>query len=67
MTKGKVLQLPIIIMGITGAILIAVSNSGDTRFAQIGYLLLFSICALMVLDRIFCGYNSRKYQVEWSK
>lgn len=61
MTKKKILQLSIIIMGITGAILIAVGNIGDTRFAQIGYLLLYSICALMVLDRIFRGYISKKY------
>ncbi|MFX0198954.1 MAG: hypothetical protein ACFFCW_22765 [Candidatus Hodarchaeota archaeon] len=65
MTKRKVLQLSIIIMGITGATLIVMGKSGDTRFAQIGYLMFYSICTLMVLDRIFNGYYSRKYGAEW--
>ncbi|MFQ6126290.1 MAG: hypothetical protein ACE5R6_17030 [Candidatus Heimdallarchaeota archaeon] len=65
MTKRKVLQLSIIIMGIIGATLIIMGKSGDPRFTQIGYLMFYSICALMVLDHIFYGYYSRKYGTEW--
>jgi len=50
-----------VIAGITGVVLMILGRSGHGELGQIGFILGYSVCALLVLYLIFYGYYSRTH------
>jgi uncharacterized membrane protein len=61
--KSATATLTTYILGITlvGVILLTLDNSGHTGLSSSGFTLLYSACALMVLNIIFALYYRHKY------
>lgn len=56
----RTFQVFIVIFGVIGAVLIALSKSGYGEFRQAGFTLALSVCALIISYLTFYGYYSRK-------
>ena len=61
--KSATATLSTYILGITlvGVVLLTLDNSGYSGLSTSGYTLLYSACALLVLNMIFGIYYRRKY------
>jgi uncharacterized membrane protein len=61
--KSATATLNTYILGITlvGAVLLALDNSGYVGFSSLGYTLMYSACALLILNVAFGIYYRRKY------
>lgn len=54
------IQISAFLMGIIGAVLIALNIGGTSPFKEVGLTLAFSACALLLLYLTFYSYYSRK-------
>ena len=54
------IQISAFLMGIIGAVLIALNIGGNSPFREVGLTLAFSACALLLLYLTFYSYYSRK-------
>lgn len=61
--KASTITLNTFILGtsLLGFILLGLDNIGYTELSQLGFNLLYSACALMILNMIFRIYYRRKY------
>jgi uncharacterized membrane protein len=61
--KASTITLNTFILGasLLGFVLLGLGNIGYTELSQLGFSLLYSACALMVLNMIFRIYYRRKY------
>jgi uncharacterized membrane protein len=61
--KASTITLNTFILGasLLGFVLLGLGNIGYTELSQLGFNLLYSACALMVLNMIFRIYYRRKY------
>jgi uncharacterized membrane protein len=61
--KSATAVVKIYILGATlvGGVLLALDNSGYDGFSPSGFTLIYSACALMILNLIFGSYYRRKY------
>jgi uncharacterized membrane protein len=61
--KSATATVKIYVLGSTlvGGVLLALDNSGYAYLYQSGFTLMYSACALMILNLIFGSYYRRKY------
>jgi uncharacterized membrane protein len=61
--KSATATVKIYVLGATlvGVVLLALDNSGYAELSQSGFTLMYSACALMILNLIFGSYYRRKY------
>ena len=61
--KSATAVVKIYVLGATlvGIVLLALDNSGYAGLSQSGFSLMYSACALMILNLIFGSYYRRKY------
>ncbi len=61
--KASTATVRIFVLGVAlvGNVLLALDSSGYAGLASLGYTLLYSACALMILNMIFGVYYRRKY------
>lgn len=61
--KSATATVKIYVLGATlvGVVLLALENSGYAELSPSGFTLMYSACALMILNLIFGSYYRRKY------
>lgn len=51
----------VLVTSLLGYVLLALGNSGYAELSHSGFTLIYSACALMILNTVFGTYYSRKY------